>query len=144
MMARLTVHLSAILLLVLVASATQAQTSRAASASAYIDRGNEGMAKGEWERAAADYDLAIAFDPSSIASGSGALVSERTAALGASFRDYVRAINLTPRYANAYPNRGVIHGKCGEHDAAIRDFSRVIEINPRDTRAWHNRSKTLT
>ena len=41
-----------------------AQTSRAATASSYLARGSEWHAKGEYERALADFDLAIATDPS--------------------------------------------------------------------------------
>ena len=44
----------------------QAQNLRAATASSYIERGNEWLAKGEYERALADYDLAIATDPSQV------------------------------------------------------------------------------
>jgi len=40
----------------------QAQNSRAATAASYLEPGNEWMAKGEWDRAIDDYDLAIAFD----------------------------------------------------------------------------------
>jgi len=40
----------------------QAQNSRAATAASYLERGNEWMANGEWDRAIDDYDLAIAFD----------------------------------------------------------------------------------
>ena len=40
----------------------QPQTSRASSAASYFERGNERLAKGEWDWAIADYDLAIAFD----------------------------------------------------------------------------------
>src|SRR5262245_62564978 len=40
----------------------QAQNSRDSSSISYLERGNEWMAKGEWDRAIADYDLAIAFN----------------------------------------------------------------------------------
>jgi len=40
----------------------QAQSSRTSSSVSYLERGNEWMAKGEWDRAIADYDLAIAFN----------------------------------------------------------------------------------
>src|SRR5262245_34912178 len=43
-------------------TAAQSQASRAASAASYLERGNSWMAKGEVDRAIADYDLAIAFD----------------------------------------------------------------------------------
>ena len=40
----------------------EAQSSRALSAASYIDRGNGWLKKGEFERAIADYTLAIVFD----------------------------------------------------------------------------------
>ena len=40
----------------------QAQPSRTVSAASYLERGNQWLAKGELDRAIADYDLAIAFD----------------------------------------------------------------------------------
>ena len=41
----------------------QPLTSRSVTASAYIERGAAWFAKGEYERALADFDLAIASDP---------------------------------------------------------------------------------
>src|SRR5262245_65843751 len=45
-----------------VAGAPEAQSSRALSAASYLDRGNDWLKKGDFERAIADYSLAIAFD----------------------------------------------------------------------------------
>src|SRR5215510_10623947 len=45
----------------------QAQSSRTSSSISYLERGNEWMAKGELDRAIADYDLAIAFNSRSAA-----------------------------------------------------------------------------
>ena len=41
----------------------EAQTSRTTTANSYLDRGNSWFDKGEWERAMADFDLAIGTDP---------------------------------------------------------------------------------
>src|SRR5262245_9114009 len=48
--------------LLCLAPLARAQTSRAASAASYLERGNAWLAKAEWDRAIADYDIAIAFD----------------------------------------------------------------------------------
>lgn len=53
-----------LLLFVSTALIAQAQTSRADTAASYLDRGKAWAAKGELERAIADFDLAIASDPS--------------------------------------------------------------------------------
>ena len=52
------------LLLILLNSLTcLAQNPRAVSASSYLERGNEWQRKGELDRAIADFNIAIAFDP---------------------------------------------------------------------------------
>src|SRR5262245_46207672 len=50
-------------MMTLLAAATQAQTSRAATASSYLERGNVWVGKGAFDRAIDDFGLAIAFDP---------------------------------------------------------------------------------
>jgi len=54
--------------------------------------------------------------------------------------EYDRAIELNPRFVEAYFVRGVVYteGK-GQYDKAISDFSKVIEITPEDADAYHNR-----
>ncbi len=42
---------------------TQAQASRAATSNSYLERGAKWSAKGDWDRALADYELAVAADP---------------------------------------------------------------------------------
>ena len=43
----------------------QAQGGREATGASYLDRGNSWFAKGEMDRAIADFNLAIEFDPNS-------------------------------------------------------------------------------
>jgi tetratricopeptide (TPR) repeat protein len=122
----------------------RAQTSRAASAASYLERGNEWFAKGEWDRAIADYNLAIAFDArGAVAYHNRGLARHRKGDLAGAISDYNRAVELNPRYADVYLNRGAVHAAQGQYNAAIGDFSKAIEINPRDTRAWNNRGVAL-
>src|SRR5436190_1400003 len=84
-----------VLLILSAASAAQTQTSRAASAASYLERGNEWMLKGELERAIADYDLAIAFDTNySFAYFNRGLAREQKGDLTGAVKDYDRAIEL--------------------------------------------------
>jgi tetratricopeptide (TPR) repeat protein len=53
--------------------------------------------------------------------------------------DYTQAIEINPRYANAYFNRGSIFQTKGAHDGAIADFTKAIEITPRNTGAFYHR-----
>ena len=50
-------------LLLICLTVAHAQASRTLSALAYVERGNQWMDKGEWERAIADFNLTIATDP---------------------------------------------------------------------------------
>ena len=51
-----------------------------------------------------------------------------------------KAIEINPRYVEAYINRGIAYaeGK-GQYDRAIGDYNKAIEINPRDAKAYLNR-----
>ena len=42
--------------------------------------------------------------------------------------DYVRAIELNPKYAGAYNNRGLAREAKGDHDGAIADYNRALEL----------------
>jgi transcriptional regulator len=118
----------------------QAQSSRESSSVSYLERGNEWMAKGEWDRAIADYDLAIAFNSqAAIAYYNRGLARRRKGDLAGARRDLDRTIELTLGDAKVYLIRGVISHEVGEVDAAIRDFSRAIELDPRNAQAWNNR-----
>jgi len=56
--------------------------------------------------------------------------------------DYTRAIQLDPKYADAYNNRGVAYMTQKDYAAALADFSRSIELAPSDM-AYNNRGSIL-
>ena len=51
--------------------------------------------------------------------------------------DYNRAIQLNPRYALAYVNRGVIRSALRDSRGASADFDRAIEIDPNYAQAYN-------
>jgi tetratricopeptide (TPR) repeat protein len=53
--------------------------------------------------------------------------------------EYDRAIELNPRYADAYVGRGFAKYKLGEKSSAVSDFSTAIALNPKSARAYQNR-----
>ena len=53
--------------------------------------------------------------------------------------DYSKAIEINPRYANAYFNRGRACEAKGDHVCAIADFTKAIEITPLNADAYYNR-----
>ena len=52
---------------------------------------------------------------------------------------YTKAIELTPRDAEAYNNRGVAYYDKGEFNKAIKDFNKAIELNPKYAEVYSNR-----
>jgi tetratricopeptide (TPR) repeat protein len=56
--------------------------------------------------------------------------------------EYNEAIELDPKYADAYFNRGAAYGSKGQYDQAISDFTKAVEINPKYAFAYNNRGIT--
>ena len=52
---------------------------------------------------------------------------------------YNKAIELNPRFAGAYNNRGNAKSSLGQNEEAIEDYNKAIEINPRFAEAYNNR-----
>jgi len=85
----------------------ETQNPQADTAASYLERGNEWMAKGELDRAIADYDLAIAFDARiAVAYYNRGLARQREGDLEGTLSDFDRAIQFNPRHVDAYLNRG--------------------------------------
>ena len=56
---------------------------------------------------------------------------------------FSKALEINPRYAAAYNNRGVAYAKGkGQYDKAISDYNKAIEINPGLAEAYDNRGIT--
>ena len=54
--------------------------------------------------------------------------------------DLNKAIQINPKNAEAYNNRGYAYVNKGQYDKAISDFTKAIEINPRSASAYNNRA----
>ena len=53
--------------------------------------------------------------------------------------DYKKALEINPKSAEAYNNRGNAYFSKGKFDQAIADFNKALEINPRYAEAYYNR-----
>ncbi len=51
-----------------------------------------------------------------------------------------KAIEMNPKHAEAYYNRGIAYYNKGQHDKAIADYNKAIEINPKHIGAYNNRA----
>jgi len=50
-----------------------------------------------------------------------------------------KTIELNPKLAEAFNNRGIAYKAKGELDKAIADYNQAIELNPKDAEAFNNR-----
>jgi tetratricopeptide (TPR) repeat protein len=106
---------------------------------AYNDRGNAWHAKGDHDRAIADYSEAInlaAKDATGDYNRGYAWYArgDRDRAIA----DYNEAIKLDPRNATAYYNRGNAWYAKADYDRAITDYDEAIKLDP-DAATYHNR-----
>jgi tetratricopeptide (TPR) repeat protein len=53
--------------------------------------------------------------------------------------DFNKAIEITPRVAYIYGDRGLTYVMKGQSDKAISDFNKAIDLNPRYAPAYNNR-----
>jgi tetratricopeptide (TPR) repeat protein len=55
------------------------------------------------------------------------------------FDDLTRAIEINPRYAEAYTNRGIANSILGNNDASVTDLTEALQIKPQDSITYINR-----
>jgi tetratricopeptide (TPR) repeat protein len=54
--------------------------------------------------------------------------------------DYTKAIEIDPKFSEAYINRGAAYGKSGKSELALADFNKGIELDPKAANGYFNRS----
>jgi lipoprotein NlpI len=101
-------------------------------ARAYFNRGVALQAKGETDRAIADYDEAIRLNPKSAGAYNNRGHAQR--AKGDNDRaiaDFDQAIRLDPSNLGAYIGRALAWRAKGDNDRAIADYDQTVSINPK-------------
>ncbi|MDQ0934723.1 ATP-binding protein [Streptomyces turgidiscabies] len=103
-------------------------------------RGRELRLGGEYERALAEYELAVALDPELERAyyGRGVTRAEQRDYAGA-IADLDRADELAPDTARVLFVRGDYHRILGHHEAAVRDLDRAVVLGPDLAGAWASR-----
>jgi tetratricopeptide (TPR) repeat protein len=107
------------------------------NANTYNNRGHAYFAKGDNDRAIADYNRAIELKPDHASAYNNR--GRTYYAKGDNDRaiaDYNRAIELKPDAAEAYYNRGIAYFAKGDKDQAIADYNRAIELKSDDAEAY--------
>ncbi|MGI9403201.1 MAG: tetratricopeptide repeat protein [Hyphomicrobium sp.] len=100
-------------------------------AKAYKTRGNIHFARGDYDRAIADFDMAIKLRPQD----AEAYVKRGTAYAsqddyGRTIADFDKAIDLRPNRASIYTMRGHAYEKAGDKNQAIADYRKALQIDP--------------
>ncbi len=109
-------------------------------ASAYSNRGNGWIEKGDYDRALADYAESIRIDPQNpIPYYNRGNTWYRKKEYDRAIADYDHAIKLNNAEHNYYNNRGVVYFNKGDYNHAIVDYNEAIRLRPTDAGAYANR-----
>src|SRR5215470_6758239 len=107
---------------------------------AYTNRGIAYRAKGEPDRAIADYDNAIWLTPKfADAHNNRGIAYRANGRPDRAIADYDQAIRLNPNFAMAFYNRGIAYYFQKDFDRAIADYDQAIQFNANNVQAYKNR-----
>ena len=114
------------------------------SEKAYYNRAGIYNMRGQWDRAKADYNMAIELD-SDYASAyyHRGIINLRQEDWLEAISNLERVIELQPDNERAYFNAGFAHLKLRQLNEAKDKYDRGISINPNDGKAYFNRSIVL-
>jgi tetratricopeptide (TPR) repeat protein len=112
-------------------------------ATAYIDRGNAYLSKGDLDHAISDYGQVIRLDPSNAdAFYNRGLSFAEKGEHDKAIHDLDQVIRLDPGRTDALVNRGNEYSARGDDDHALRDYDQAILLDPKDASALYNRCLT--
>lgn len=107
----------------------------------YGERGYAYQAKGDSDRAIADYTESIRLDANNErAFAARGYAYQIKGDFDRAIADYDQAIALDPEYALAYYNRALVYKAKGDLDRAIADCSQAIALYPKYRDAYFNRA----
>jgi predicted Zn-dependent protease len=109
-------------------------------AKTFLNRGNAWKAKGDYERAIADYNEATRLNPQyAHALNNRGNAWEAKGEYERAIADYNEAIRLNPQYAGAFSHRGDAWSGKGNYERAIADYNEAIRLNPQYAYAYFGR-----
>jgi tetratricopeptide (TPR) repeat protein len=108
----------------------------------YYKRGFSYAARGDLERAIADYTRAIELDPGNRNDWIGRGVARlRKGDVDGAIADFDRAIQLKPDEALAYNDRAAAYSGKRDLRRAVEDYNRAIALNPHDPYFYQHRAQ---
>jgi len=110
------------------------------TAAQYLQDGKAFAAKGEFQKAIAEFDQAIKVEPGNgVLYFNRALAREKLGQVDEAIRDYDGVVLLRVSPREAYFNRGTLLLGKKEYKAAINDFDAAISLDPKYDVALYNR-----
>ena len=117
--------------LILAALLASACISFKSEAEEHYDAGVAFFEQGRFDKAIAEFNLAIELDPDSVASYTNlGLAYDRLEDFARAISAYTRAIALDPNKPVPYYNPSFAYDDLGNCEAALRDLDKAIELNP--------------
>ena len=110
-------------------------------AGGYLNRGIAYRAKGEPDRAIADFTQAIKLNPRASAYNTRGTAYGDKGEYDAAIADFTKAIELDPQDAKAYGNRGSAYHAKGETERAIAEYRKALSIDPTHERSREGLSR---
>ena len=96
----------------------------------YVSRGYGYGEKGEYDKALADFDKAIALGlENATVYGNRGMAYNGKGDYDRAMADFTKAIALDPKNATAYESRGTSYDSKGDYDKAIADFDQAIALD---------------
>ncbi|HEY2155228.1 MAG TPA: tetratricopeptide repeat protein [Isosphaeraceae bacterium] len=112
--------------------------------STYLRIANHAYLSGDFDRAIAEYSIAIKVDPSRTESYvKRGLAWSQKGDYARAIADFDRALQVDPALAAAYDNRGIVLAARGDHEAAIADFDAASGLCPTDVAPMLHRGLSL-
>lgn len=109
----------------------------------YLNRGLSYFLKNDFDRALADYNKAVSFDPNyEMAYNNRGIVYKEQGHLTEALSDFNKSIAIEPNSSEPYANRGAVLIKLEKYDQALADFNKALEGNPYNAKGYNYRGVT--